>query len=219
MRHEYHYIVSGLPDLKPDDRKVDLTLGELKMQLDEQVSGKDLALVNLFFLPEDHKNILKRLYGLSYHDSVASVYKAEMIDELIDSARLKRDDTFDIEPYVVYAVKEFFSQQQPPRLSLFEALMNDGWARKVSSCGNAFAIKYISFDTTLRNVMIALQGRKYNMDVTHSIVGTDDIAEQIRKNRQADFGLKGDWDYIEPALQIFSCPDLVEREMRIDALR
>ena len=38
MRHEYHYIVSGLPDLKPDDRKVDLTLGELKMQLDDQVS-------------------------------------------------------------------------------------------------------------------------------------------------------------------------------------
>lgn len=85
--------------------------------------------------------------------------------------------------------------------------------------GNDFLKQYAQYDITLRNILVALQGRKYGRDVTDEFVGNDDVVEQLRKSRLQDFGLKGDIEQMDEILAMFETSNLVEREMKLDALR
>lgn len=85
--------------------------------------------------------------------------------------------------------------------------------------GNAFMKQYADFDLTLRNILTALQGRKYGRDVSETLVGENDVVEQLRRSRLQDFGLKGEVEQMDEILSMFDTPNLVEREMKLDALR
>ena len=90
---------------------------------------------------------------------------------------------------------------------------------QMRGCGNSFMRRYADFDVMLRNILVALQCRKYGRDVSDMLYGEDDVVEQLRKSRLQDFGLKGDVAQMDDILAMFETPNLVEREMKLDALR
>ncbi len=57
----YYALVAGMPDLSPDDAKLNFTVADFKEDYYPRLSGKDQRLVALFFLQYDHRNLLARL--------------------------------------------------------------------------------------------------------------------------------------------------------------
>lgn len=98
-------------------------------------------------------------------------------------------------------------------------LPSEDRTKAMLASGNDFLKQYAQYDITLRNILVALQGRKYGRDVTDEFVGNDDVVEQLRKSRLQDFGLKGDIEQMDEILAMFETSNLVEREMKLDALR
>jgi hypothetical protein len=98
-------------------------------------------------------------------------------------------------------------------------LPSEDRTKAMLASGNDFLKQYAQYDITLRNILVALQGRKYGRDVTDEFVGNDDVVELLRKSRLQDFGLKGDIEQMDEILAMFETSNLVEREMKLDALR
>jgi hypothetical protein len=98
-------------------------------------------------------------------------------------------------------------------------LPSEDRTKAMLASGNDFLKQYAQYDITLRNILVALQGRKYGRDVTDEFVGNDDVVEQLCKSRLQDFGLKGDIEQMDEILAMFETSNLVEREMKLDALR
>jgi hypothetical protein len=71
----------------------------------------------------------------------------------------------------------------------------------------------------MRNVLTALNGRKFDMDVTDDIIGDSDIEHALRKSRTRDFGLANDVDNLEALIQLHEIPNLLERELKMDTMR
>lgn len=219
MKKNYYCLVAGLPDWKPDDRKSPITWQQLRDEIDETLRGDDLRLSQLFYLPFDHANIVSKLYKTGATFDNRGKYTEAEIDQMTDSLAVSLGDTPVAETYIADAIANYYAQEPRPTQQATAALLQLGWTDALTTSGNEFVARYAQFDTTLRNILIALQGRKYNREVADNIIGTDEIAESIRRSRAHDFGLKSEVDYIEQAIQIFNTTDLVEREMKIDALK
>ncbi len=217
MSKNYYCLVAGLPDLKVDsacgqgtNKKLPLSLIDFREQW-EDLSDRDLRLAEMFLLPYDHENIVNKLYKIEGNFDSRGKYTEEQLGEILDRT---------IEPEERY-LKELIENFGDTNYNKIECLsrLQSGWVKMIEECGNDFCKEYTNFNNTLKNIFVALQGRKYNMDVVGSIIGEGEVVDQIRKNRSADFGLKGEIDYIDQAVQLFGTTDILEREMKIDALR
>ncbi len=218
MKKNYYCLVAGFPDLKPDDKKSPITWQELRDEVEESLTEADQQLVGLFYLPYDHANITSRLFQTGAAFDPRGRYSESEIDAIVDRNAVLNDDCPAREVYIASALADYYAAEHMS-LSDFTALLQNGWFDTIMASNNAFAKTYAEFDNTLRNVFIALQGRKYSLDVANAIVGQTDAAQAVRTSRAHDFGLKGDVDYIDQVLQAFEIKDLAEREMRIDAMR
>lgn len=218
MKTNYYALIAGLPDWKPDDKKSPLSLIDLHNELRETLTADDLHIAELFYMPFDHANILSKLYNTQALFDARGKYTEQEIEHIVDIKAIESDDVV-AEEYLISAVSNFYATE--PRLSLtaMSLLLQEGWLNLLLSSNNAFVVNYAKFSNTLQSILIALQSRKYNTNLSSAIVGTDDVTESIRKSKAHDFGLKGEVDIIEQLLQIFEIQNLVEREMKIDALK
>lgn len=219
MKKNYYCLVAGLPDWKPDDKKSTMTLAQLREELTEELSAADMDVVELFFLPHDHANILRQLYSLRRDFDPNGLYSQEEIEQMTEATAVAQGSAQAAKPYIAKAIESFYAQEPRPALPAMAERLESGWASMLASSGNTFASDYADFDNTLRNIFIALQGRKYGFETEKAIIGESDVAEALRKSHAHDFGLKGDVDYLEQAINVFGTADLVEREQRIDAMR
>jgi hypothetical protein len=79
--------------------------------------------------------------------------------------------------------------------------------------------EYVRNELNLRNVLTALNGRKYDMDVSVDIIGDGDIEHALKKSRARDFGLANDIDNLESIIHLHEIPNLLDRELKLDLMR
>ena len=83
-----------------------------------------------------------------------------------------------------------------------------------------FVRSWFQFNEDINNVLVATICRKHNFDVRKLIIGTNEVAEILRKNiSQKDFGLGGVMSNLNEVMQIVELDNLMEREKHLDALR
>lgn len=58
---DYYTLVASLPEIAWDERKLPLTVQEFREEAKDYVTGKDAALLDLFFLPNDNAQVLRLL--------------------------------------------------------------------------------------------------------------------------------------------------------------
>lgn len=84
---------------------------------------------------------------------------------------------------------------------------------------NKFVRDWYALNLNINNILTAQICRKHGFDIKKSVVGTSELAEQLRTSKRKDFGL-GDLDegYLD-ILKLAEIEDLYEREKRIDAIK
>ena len=124
-----------------------------------------------------------------------------------------------VEKYLEDFILSFFYAEEKTLRVEAERTLADGWFRLLLSSEIDFLVQYAHFELQSRNIFTALLGRKFNIPVTDSLVGNQDMIEALKKSRARDFGLAGEIGQLDQLLQIFDITNLQERELRLDLLR
>ncbi|NLI63447.1 MAG: DUF2764 family protein, partial [Bacteroidales bacterium] len=127
----------------------------------------------------------------------------------------------DFPAYLVEFLKHYFSDQEKekkPKVYL-EDYLSVLYYKYALKCKNEFTAKWFQFNLNLKNTLIALSGRRYNIDVSESILGENQIAKALRTSTMRDFGLSEELDYLEELIKVDEITELTDREKKIDELR
>jgi hypothetical protein len=83
---------------------------------------------------------------------------------------------------------------------------------------DSFIRAYSKFEMTLRNILAGINARKQKIPVENVVLGSDSVAESIRKSGSPDFGLAAENPWVNKILALPS-DDPIESEKRIDQIR
>ena len=86
----------------------------------------------------------------------------------------------------------------------------------ISSSGNDFVTKVMEYKKQMGNIMLALNGRKYEIPYEDSIIGEDELTRALKRSRARDFGITDENIDIENIIQMFEIENILEREMQFD---
>lgn len=219
MARNYYCLVAGLPDLAMEERKLAFTSAILREMLQEDLHPQDYSLVSLFFLPYDHWNIINRLFNKELPFDKRGVYPEELIEEITDKKAFDLAEKTDLPDYINQFLRNFFEREDKPASHNIERELTAAYYKMLQKQKNDFVRAYAKHELTIRNVFVALNGRKFDLEVEKDIIGDDDLSEALKKSRARDFGLTADVEILDQLMQIHEMPDPLDREMKLDLLR
>lgn len=219
MARNYYCLVAGLPDLVMEDRKLAFTSVALRDVLREDLHPQDYRLVSLFFLPYDHQNIINRLFNKDTSFDKRGVYAEEVIDEVTDKKAFELAEETGLFSYLNAFLSDFYEREEKPARQDAERQLTSAYYQMLLGGSNSFVNAFAQQELTVRNIIVALNGRKYDLEVEKDIIGDGDVVDALKKSRARDFGLTTDVEMLDHLMQIHENPDPLDREMKLDLLR
>lgn len=214
----YYYLVAGLPDISLEDGKLSYTISDFRADAYENLSAKDQALIDLFYLNYDHADLLSLLKDKDAVTLGRGNFSSEDLLQLIASVKdgEKPDAKF---PSYLYDFIAQYLALPTDELYKAENMLASAYYAYAMKSKNQFVASWFEFNLNINNILAAFAARKYKMNVPEVIVGNTEICEMLRTSNARDFGLSETLDYFEPLQRLVETDDLVEREKKIDQLK
>lgn len=214
----YYYLVAGLPDISLEDGKLSYTISDFRAESYGDLSAKDQALIDLFYLKYDHADLLSLLKDKDAVTQGKGNFSSEDLLQLIASVKEgeKPDAKF---PSYLYDLIAQYLALPADELYKAENLLASAYYAYAMKSKNPFIASWFEFNLNINNILAAFAARKYKMNVAEVIVGDTDVCEMLRTSNARDFGLSETLDYFEPLQRLVETDDLVEREKKVDQLK
>lgn len=207
----YIAFIAGLPEISWEDRKLSLTVADFREQLKDYIDGKDEKILDLFFLPHDHAQLLRLLRKQEPDPALLTVFPLKVLEEEV------QDPDKTIPAYLREFIVDFKEEHLKYELSPENVLswMYYDFMRKA---GNAFVREYATFSMNLKNLVTALNCRKYGLDISREVIGNNEFAVALRTSNAKDFGLSMDYPCVDKVIGLMENENLVERERGLDLI-
>ena len=206
----YYCLIAGLPEISPDDKKLSLSVQELRAYLSDYLTKKEIDIIDLFFLPNDNAQIIRLLQNQEPDLSLQTVFTAEQLeDEIQDPMFIPsylKEYLLDLENGDVDGTKRL------PEVELSERYWNFMLSQK-----DKMTRKYAEFSMNIKNLITALNCRKYHLEIDKEVIGDSYFTKQLKTSRAKDFELSDNYPYVDTVLALFD-KDAAEREYKIDML-
>ncbi|MCK9326685.1 MAG: DUF2764 domain-containing protein [Bacteroidales bacterium] len=213
FKRNYYYVVAGLADIIPDQAKLSQQLPDFIQELKELLHPDDIQLVNRIFLDIDNQNLLHLLQKTGDNLIVGGKYTAVELEQGI------REPLFQ-EEYLNQFIQAFAAETPiHTGMSWEDQLTSLYYHYMTRQSGNIFLSNYYEFDQNIRNIITALNIRKYKLKEKNRFIGDNIVSEALTQSTLKDFGLTGEFPLIESLLHIFEEDDLIKRERAIDQIR
>lgn len=214
----YYYLVAGLPDISLEDGKLSYTISDFRAESYGDLSAKDQALIDLFYLKYDHADLLSLLKDKDAVTQGKGNFSSEDLLQLIASVKEgeKPDAKF---PSYLYDFIAQYLVLPADELYKAENLLASAYYAYAMKSKNPFIASWFEFNLNINNILAAFAARKYKMNVAEVIVGDTEVCEMLRTSNARDFGLSETLDYFEPLQRLVETDDLVEREKKVDQLK
>ena len=208
---DYIAFIAGLPEIAWDDRKLSLSVAEFRTQLKDYISEKDEKWIDLFFLPNDNAQVLRLLNKQEADTALTTVYPVKMLEEEIQEP----------DKLIPSYLREFITDFKEERLRYEVSPANVlSWMYYdyMMKSENPLIKEYAEFAMNLKNLVTALNARKYGMNIAKEVIGNNEFAVALRTSNAKDFGLTLDYPYVEKVVALMESDDLVERERGLDLI-
>lgn len=212
IKRNYYCLVAGLPDLLLEQSKRPMGLLEFKQELKHSLHPEDYSLVELLFLPHDHKNLLNLLQKKDEPFEPLGRYERDDLEEAV------KEPAF-LPEYLQQFIEQYKEAGGVSQEKSWENQLTESYYAYVDTFTNSFLIDYFTFEKNLRNVLVAYNCRKFQLPVEHELIGEDGNVDALKKSQARDFGLGGELDFIDRLLVILENKDLLGREKGLDLLR
>ena len=80
----YYCLIAGLPEISPDDKKLSLSVQELRSYLNDYLTKEEIDVINLFFYPNDNAQILRLLQKQEPDPTLQTVFTASQLEDEIN---------------------------------------------------------------------------------------------------------------------------------------
>lgn len=215
-KRNYYCLVAGFPDLIPDDKKLHFSSVELRNYLREELHPADFDLVKLFYLPWDHENLINLLFETEFDWDDRGIYSREKLEQFVDKKQFELIDPAEFPPYFIDFIEFYHDDEEEfPKIAAVKFL-TERWYTTLAESGNEFVAEFGQFKQNMANIMLALNGRKYDIPLDEAIIGDDEVTHALKKSRSRDFGLSGEINDIETIVQIFEIENILDRELKLD---
>ena len=102
----------------------------------------------------------------------------------------------------------------------FERAIFEAYYADLAASKSEFLRDWGQFDRTLRNIAAAVAAREAGRAIKDVVIGDGEVVEQLVRSSAADFGLRGELQYIDSVIAAVSDErNIVEKERKIDAIR
>lgn len=210
-------MMAGLPDITLDS-KLDISIPDIREEIDMNFSDRDKKLIFYFFLENDCKNLVKLLKDPNAEIDPNSNYIMEQYRDLITSAR---EMNFNVHRYPAFMSEfarnynynkdtEGYYPEDELQLAFYEYAMQ---------CPDKMISDWYKLNLDINNILTAMIARKNGWNVSDFIKGDNEVTEMIRTNTTKDFDLSAEYDYVKDLMAIVDCEDPVEKEKKIDEFK
>ena len=79
----YYCLIAGLPEISPDDKKLSLSVQELRTYLNDYLTKEEVDTINLFFYPNDNAQIIRLLQKQEPDNNLQTVFTASQLEDEI----------------------------------------------------------------------------------------------------------------------------------------
>jgi hypothetical protein len=226
MAKEYYYFVTGLPSLGIDDSKIAWNTLEFLDYAGQYTTPTDLNLMKLLLLPNDISNLISVIHNKETWREDSLVSKENWL-RLIEQLQPQKDDSqinrkvdfIKLPSFITDYVYDQYQENTIDSIQTMEFCLYNNFYRWVCKKNNAYIRAWFTFDQALRNILIALNCRKFNLSLENQIVGHGEIVERLLSSHSTDFGLNKEFPIFDQLNRIKDIKDIFEREKAIDQLR
>lgn len=201
---KYYFLVSYLPEIHPDDRKLKYRLADL---LDEkvQIAPEDWEDVGLLLLAGDILQIEKLLAGKETTVEF-TLYGRDFWKDQIKSPK-----------EVPGWASDFFEDLSAGGFSArhLDRLYGDYFDFAARQATNPFLRKYLQFESDFRNILSAVRARRQGLPPAGYLVGESDLVALLARSSAEDFGVRQEYGWIEQILDVETPLDIEQTVQRI----
>jgi len=184
---KYYFLVTLLPDIQRDDRKITLGFADL---LGEKrfIAPDDWREVERLLLARDVL-LLEKLLGGKDPDLEPTLHGKEFWQEQIRAPREGPE-----------FIQDFLRRHAGER-SLGPEDVDRLWAgyydHVVRNTDSPLLRDHFRFERLLRNVLAAVRARRRGLDPSDHVLGEDEVAERLGRSGAEDFGLGREYPWVE----------------------
>jgi len=201
---KYYFLVSFLPEIHRDDKKLKLRLSDL---LSEKYlfTDRDWSEIELVLLRGDLLQIERLLSGKDVEVEY-TLYGRDFWKEQLKSPK-------EVPEFFAEAFDAFVSEGLSP--ANLERLYQAYYSYALERTSSPFLRAYLSFEKDVRNIVAAIRARRKGLPPSDNIVGEGDLVDNLSRSTAEDFGLSADYPWIE---KLITAREPVETEEAIEQI-
>ncbi|RKY37453.1 MAG: hypothetical protein DRP78_01075 [Candidatus Omnitrophota bacterium] len=218
MVKQYYYLIASLPELRLDDYKEPYRVWEFKAELFENLVPQHYQYIKDMLFGYDIANMADVL--LDIDDPWTRQKGRWEFTQLREKLNTKDCEFADYITNVVAEARDKKKSNIPLSRQEVEDELFSGFYRMMITHKNFFIREYFKFGLDLRNILAALNKRKFGLERVKFIdIEKDEVVYNLQTSNAADFGLSRKFIFMPELIDIFAKEELVEMEKYIDHLR
>ena len=217
---EYYYLVAGLREWTLESDTKGFNVREIVDEILAELTKRDREAVNLLYAYYDCENIIAYRAKRERHNELGNLSREQVAQMFAER------DYSSLSANVAKVVKYFNASDDEERdednviNDTFEHALFEAYYRDLAESKCSFLKAWGEFDRNLRNISAALAAREAGRAVADVVVGGGEVVEQLKSSSAADFGLRGELQYIDAVISAVSDEkNIVEKERKIDKVR
>ena len=216
FKRNYYCLVAGLPDIIIDGNKPGETSHEFKNELAEQLHTSDYKLAELLYLHYDNMNLLNLLLKQDNRFITLGNYTEEYLEEQIK-------EPTNIVDYMKQLIFNFKAETSGNSNLSSENELQSLYYECVLQVKNDFLEQWFMFDRDMKNILTAVNCRKYGYDTEKQLIPVkheNEVYETLIKSSPKADLFADEVPYADKILQIAESEmDISEKEKALDNIK
>lgn len=213
MSANFHYIISGLPDLHFEERNPPLTLAEFDRMLHENLHEHELQGLRLLQLKIDSDNLISHITQSGKALQTGGLWQTH--DEIEDWLRNSEQG-----PAFLSEMAEKYTAADKHQGAIeLETKAAIGLAALAAGSSNRFIRDWFRFEQNLLNFLAAQDCRNFGYDINRQLADDEDFTPMLKGRREEDFGMGREYPHLLELAGNLEKENVRGKERQIDRIR
>ncbi len=214
--HNYYYFISALKNISFDMEKPPYDIKEFITHVRNIVRLEDAEVIKAFLFQFDNINLINILEKKNEQNALGII----SIEDIEDLVRDPFRDNGILPLYMVDFLRLLKEEKREFKNLSLENELAIHYYRYLSSMDNTFVSSFYIFDSIIRNLISALNSKKYDYNSEKSVLPLEEeIYTQLIKSRANDFGLSDNYPWMGEVISAFQSEKYVDLSRKADQLR
>lgn len=208
---QYYYFYTSLTDLYFDIDKVPYSLKDFISSIEENVDEIDYEVIKAFLYRFDNLNIVNILEKKEGFNDLG-VFSREVLEEEVKTPVNIPDYMKKFLDNIRHEDSEYAQYSLEDQLSIY-------YYQYLVNHPNNFVREFTKFEFNSKNVLAALNCRKYKYETENHVLELNEEAHSLINSSSSDFGVSKDFTWLHDVLRIYEEGDVLDIEKKLDKFK